>query len=89
MIENVPAPQQAQVQEYYLQFLQTLKEALAGSIGHVYALGVFVIAAALAATFFLPVIDLHRARKRPPGQELGVELEAEMGQAEPRDEPVL
>ncbi|MFA5809241.1 MAG: MDR family MFS transporter, partial [Thermoleophilia bacterium] len=89
LIENVPAPQQAQVREYYLQFIQTLKEALAGSIGHVYALGVFVIVAAFIATFFLPVIDLHRARKRPPIQKLGVELEAEMGQAEPRDEPEL
>ncbi|MFA5801320.1 MAG: MDR family MFS transporter [Thermoleophilia bacterium] len=89
LMENVPAPQQAQVQEYYLQFIQTLKAALAGSIGHVYALGVFIIIAAFITTFFLPVIDLHRARKRPPVQELGVELEAEMGQAEPRDEPQL
>ena len=89
LIENVPAPQQAQVQEYYLQFIQTLKEALAGSIGHVYTLGVFVIIAAFLTTLFLPVIDLHRARKRPPVQELGVELEAEMALAEPRDEPEL
>ncbi|MBK5226038.1 MAG: MFS transporter [Thermoleophilia bacterium] len=89
LIENVPAPQQAQVQEYYLQFIQTLKEALAGSISHVYTLGVFVIIAAFLTTFFLPVIDLHRARKRPPVQELGVELEAEMALAEPRDEPEL
>ncbi|MHB8159656.1 MAG: MDR family MFS transporter [Thermoleophilia bacterium] len=57
LIDKVPAPQQAQVQEYYSQFIQTLKEALAGSIGHVYT--------------------------------LGVELEAEMGLAEPRDEPQL
>jgi hypothetical protein len=85
----VPAPQQAQVQDYYLQFIQTLKEALAVSIAHVYALGVFVIVAALFTTFFLPVIDLHRGRKRPVVQEIGVELEAEMGQAEPRDEPEL
>lgn len=89
LITNVPAPQQAQVQEYYLSFIQTLKEALAVSIAHVYALGVFVIVAALIATFFLPVMDLHRARRRPVIEELGVELEAGMGQAEPRDEPEL
>ncbi len=89
LIEKVPAPQLPQVQEYYSQFIQTLKEALAGSIGHVYTLGVFVIVVALLTTFFLPVIDLHRARKRPPIQELGVELETEMALAEPRDEPQL
>ncbi|MHB8922186.1 MAG: MFS transporter, partial [Thermoleophilia bacterium] len=89
LIGQVPEPQQAQVQEYYLHFIQTLKEALAVSIAHVYALGVFIIVAALVTTFFLPVIDLHRARKRPVIQELGVELEAELGQAEPRDEPQL
>ena len=52
-------------------------------------LGVFVIVAALITTFFLPVIDLHRARKRPAVEEVGVELEAEMALAEPRDEPEL
>lgn len=89
LIEQVPAAQQTQLQQYYLDFIQKLKEALAVSIADVYMLGVFVVVAALAATFFLPVIDLHRARKRPVVEEVGVELEAEMAQAEPRDEPEL
>lgn len=89
LIGQVPAAQQTQLQQYYLVFIQTLKEALAVSIANVYMLGVFVVVAALVATFFLPVIDLHRARKRPPLQEAGVELEAEMAYAEPRDEPEL
>jgi len=89
LIENIPAPQQVQLQEYYLAFIQTLKGALAESIAHVYMLGVFVVAAALVATFFLPVIDLHRVHRRPAVEEIGIELEAEMALAEPRDEPEL
>ncbi|MCL4474209.1 MAG: MFS transporter [Actinobacteria bacterium] len=89
LIEKAPAAQQPQLQDSFSHFIEILKEALAGSIGHVYVLGIFVMLAALIITLFLPVIDLHRGEKRPPAEEIGVELEAELGQAEPRDEPAL
>jgi EmrB/QacA subfamily drug resistance transporter len=89
LIEKVPSAQQAQLQDSFLNFIGTLKEALAGSIGQVYSLGIFIMVAALLTTLFLPVIDLHRGRRRPPAEEIGVELEAEMALAEPKDEPQL
>ncbi len=92
LIQSFPAAQQAQLAQLadgFSNFIETLKEALAGSIGHVFSLGIIVMLAALVTTLFLPVIDLHRAHKRPVVEELGVELEAEMGLAEPEDEPQL
>ncbi len=45
--------------------------------------------AGLAISFLLPVIDLHPLRKGPVAEEIGRELEAELAQAERRDEPEL
>jgi len=89
LIEKVPVAQQAQLHESFFSFIETLKTALAASIGQVYSLGIFIMLAALVTTLFLPVIDLHRGRRRPAAEEIGVELEAEMALAEPRDEPQL
>lgn len=89
MIAGIPQPQQSQLSQAYAGFIDTLKEALAGSIGQVFLLGVFTLALALAVALFLPVIDLRQVEHGPVPEEVGRELEAELVMAEAKDEPEL
>ncbi len=88
-VAAAPVAQQGQLGQGLLHFMQTLKEALAGSIGSVFYVTVFLVLAALAVVLLLPVINLHPHRKRPLAEDIGRELEAELALAEPKDEPEL
>jgi EmrB/QacA subfamily drug resistance transporter len=88
-LQSVPEPQQQQVQDSFVNFTLQLKEALASSIGGVFFITVFLMGASLLICLLLPVINLHRQVRGPEPQEIGRELEAELGLAEPKDEPEL
>ena len=89
VVSSAPAAQQAQLQQGFASFLQTLKDALAGSISGVFYVTIFLMLAALAIVLLLPVINLHPMKKRPLPEEIGVEVEAELMFSEPEDEPEL
>lgn len=89
LVSNIPEPQQSQLGAALASFLNTLKEALAGSIGSVFILGTLMLVVALAVVFFLPAIDLRKVQRGPIPEEIGRELEAELAMAEPKDEPEL
>ncbi len=88
-VAAAPAAQRGQLGQGLVHFIQTLREALAGSIGSVFFTTVFLVLAALVVVLLLPVINLHPHRKQPLAEEIGRELEAELALAEPRDEPEL
>ncbi|MBI1784493.1 MFS transporter [Candidatus Sumerlaeota bacterium] len=89
IIAKAPAAMQEKLQSYFTEFIHALKEAFAGSIGHVYVASLWLMIAAFAATLFLPVITLRRTHRVSVAEEIGMELEAEFAQADPRDEPAL
>ncbi|MCL6107137.1 MAG: MFS transporter [Actinobacteria bacterium] len=89
VVAAAPVTQRTQLEQGLLHFIQTLKEALAGSIANVFFVTMFLVLAATVSTLFLPVINLHPLKKRPLPEEVGVELEAELALAEPEDEPEL
>lgn len=88
-VANIPEPQKSQLGDALTGFIETLKAALAGAIGHVFILGTAILAAALVVAFLLPVIDLRAISRGPAIEEMGRELEVELGQADPRDEPEI
>ncbi len=89
VVAAAPVTQRTQLEQGLLHFIQTLKEALAGSIANVFFVTMFLVLAATVSALFLPVINLHPLKKRPLPEEVGVELEAELALAEPEDEPEL
>jgi len=88
-IASAPASAQPQLQANFDQFIVALKEAFAASIGHVYFQSLVLMVLAFLVTLFLPVIALRRSHSAGVAQEIGMELEAEFVQAEPKDEPEL
>lgn len=88
-IASAPASAQPQLQANFDQFIVALKQAFAGSIGHVYFQSLVLMILAFVVTLFLPVIALRRSHSAGVAQEIGMELEAEFVQAEPKDEPEL
>lgn len=88
-ITKAPATAQPQLKANFEQFVIALKQAFAGSIGHVYVNSLVLMVLAFVVTLFLPVIALRRSHSASIGQEIGMELEAEFAQADPRDEPEL
>lgn len=88
-IEKAPAAARATLHAQHEQFLVALKTAFAGSIGRVYSGSTVLMGLAFALTLALPVIALRRSRTAGVAQEIGMELEAEFAQAEPKDEPAL
>jgi EmrB/QacA subfamily drug resistance transporter len=88
-VSSIPEPQKTQLGDAFVNFIETLKAALASSIGRVFILGTIILAVALLVALLLPVIDLRKISRGPAVEEMGRELEVELGQAEPKDEPEL
>lgn len=89
LLAKAPAASQAQLQADYGRFIHALKQAFAGSIGHVFNASLVMSVIAFVVTLLLPVIVLRRTHHASVAEEIGMELEAEFVQADPRDEPAL
>jgi EmrB/QacA subfamily drug resistance transporter len=65
-----------------------LKAAFAGAVSHVFVIAAGIAVLAVLAAFFMPEIELRKTNESVL-LRANRELDAEMGLAEPKDEPVL
>lgn len=88
MLAKAPATAQVQLTASFNHFLETVKAAFSSSLDYVFLIGTLLMGVAVVVVLFLPEIEL-RSTSQSSIVEAGMELEAEMGQAEPKDEPKL
>jgi predicted MFS family arabinose efflux permease len=88
-ISKAPPGMQTKLRADHTEFIGALKQAFAGSIGRVFLGSSYLMCLAFGVTLLLPVIPLRRTHKATVPEEIGKELDAEFGQAEPKDEPEL
>lgn len=88
LLAAAPAALQPQLTSQLTAFTEVLKQALAGSIGELFAVSTWLMASALVVVLFLPQLKLRRTN-RGAAQEAGMELEAELGQSDAGHEPDL
>jgi EmrB/QacA subfamily drug resistance transporter len=69
-------------------FLQTIKLAFTASIDRVFLVSAALMAVGLVVVLFLPQVGLSR-KKKPVLEEIGTELDLELGQADAAREPVF
>ncbi|KTB48948.1 drug resistance transporter, EmrB/QacA subfamily [Dehalogenimonas alkenigignens] len=86
LIAQAPEAIREQISAAFDQFLEILKTAFSQSIDYVFIIGAALMVVAFAASFFLPQLPLRKSH-RPAAEELGVELDAAMGQSDKRHEP--
>lgn len=86
LIAQVPDAFREQISAAFDHFLSILKTAFSQSIDYVFVIGAALMVVAFAASFFLPQLPLRKSH-RPAAEELGVELDAAMGQSDKRHEP--
>jgi EmrB/QacA subfamily drug resistance transporter len=67
---------------------EVLKSAFAGAVSHVFVIAAGIAILAVAAAFFMPEIELRKTNESVL-LRANRELDAELGLAEPKDEPVL
>ena len=87
-IARLPTEVQAQVVPQMHQFMDAVRAVIADSVGFVFLGGTIAMALGMIAAAFIPQVSLHPAR-RPFVEEVGAELEAELGQLDPQSEPDL
>lgn len=88
MFSQVPADEQGRLLGSFGDFLDTLKVAFSSSIGMLFIASTAIMLLAFVSVLFLPQIRLRRSN-RPVLEELGAELEAELGSVDPEHEPEL
>jgi hypothetical protein len=87
-IAQAPQAMQANLQSSFDDFITTIKVAFSSSIDSLFIVGVSVLLIAVVVVFYLPEIPLRKTQ-RPVMEEIGVELEVKLGQADPKREPQL
>jgi EmrB/QacA subfamily drug resistance transporter len=79
LFAQAPETMQAQLHQSFQNFVQVVKVAFTQSVDHVYLVSTLLMACALIVVLFLPQISLKRS-ERPMLEEVGIELEDELGQ---------
>ncbi len=87
-IAAMPSVAQDAVKSAFDAFLSKAKSAFTMSIAHVFLVSALVACVAMIVTLFLREVPL-KVSKESPLVESGEELAVELGQSEPKDEPVL
>ncbi|MBI1729483.1 MFS transporter [Candidatus Acetothermia bacterium] len=88
LIAQAPQALQGDLQASFDDFITTIKVAFSSSIDSLFIVGVLVLLIAVVVVFYLPEIPLRKTQ-RPVMEEIGVELEVELGQADPKREPQI
>ncbi len=81
-VAQAPADVQSQFLASFHDFVEIVKVAFTQSVDHVYIVSTLLTSLALIIVLFLPQIEIRRS-KRPVLEEVGVELEEEMGLDDP------
>jgi hypothetical protein len=76
---KAPASAQPALTQGFQHFVEVVKVAFTQSVDHVYMVSALLMAAALVAVFFLPQVQIRKST-RPVLEEVGIELEEELGQ---------
>ncbi len=87
LVQSLPIQMQAQLTFYLDSFFLTVKTVFSSSISTVFMVGALLMAIAFVISWFLPVLELRKSN-RPALEEMGVDLDHEFGQADPKDEPL-
>ena len=77
-LSQLPQGVQEQAHTALMHFIHTIQVAFSTSLSGVYLIAAGIVAVGFVAALFLPEITL-RSSKRPPLEEVGVELEEELG----------
>jgi EmrB/QacA subfamily drug resistance transporter len=88
---QLPAPARASLSGAFGDYVSALKTVYAGSITHLFIVGMAIVAVALIFTFFLKEVPLRgraEAGERGAAEEAGIELAIEEGMIAAKDEPV-
>ena len=85
---RLPPDVQAQLLPQMHNFVDAVKSVIADAVGFVFLGGTIAMALGVVAAAFVPQVALHPA-KRPVAEEIGNELEAELGQLDAPAEPDL
>ncbi|MDD3735149.1 MAG: MDR family MFS transporter [Candidatus Pacebacteria bacterium] len=86
VFSKVPSYLQGQLSNSFNHFLGVIKLAFAQSVSHIFIIATILMAAALLIMFFMPQIAIRKG-DHPEFEEIGIELEEELGQFDPEREP--
>jgi EmrB/QacA subfamily drug resistance transporter len=87
-LSALPAAAQPAAKASFTTFLTAARDIFASSISHLFLMSALVASVALIATLFLKEIPLKQSKKTTATKS-GEELATELGQSEPKDEPIL
>ncbi len=85
---KLPAAFKAPIVEALNHLTELLKTAFAGAASHVFLIAAIVALTAVVAAFYLPEIELRKTNESVL-LSASRELDAELGMAEPKDEPLF
>lgn len=86
---TLPSAVQSAARSAFTDFIHQAKEAFTLSIAHLFLISALVACVAMVTTLFLKEIPLKTTKSRTKPVKAGDELAVELGQAEPKDEPIL
>ncbi|MGV3529551.1 MAG: DHA2 family efflux MFS transporter permease subunit [Flavisolibacter sp.] len=86
MLSKVPAAQQAAVNSSFESFVLAAKTAFSQAVDGIFLVSALLMLVALVTVFFLPEIPLRRSN-RPVMEDIGIELEDELGQSDKESQP--
>jgi hypothetical protein len=78
---RAPAGLRTQLATSFEHFLETVKIAFTHSFDHIFVVSTVLMCVALVIVCFLPQIELRKTT-RPVLEEVGIELEEELGQSD-------
>lgn len=82
--QSLPPDMLTQVQAAFDHFVHSVQVAFSGALGNAYHVSALIMVLALIAVFFIPEIPLRKTMHRPMLEEVGIELEEELGQSDGR-----
>jgi hypothetical protein len=85
----LPGPAISAAKTSFTDFIVQGKTVFADSISHLFLISALVACLALVVTLFLKEIPLRQQRGKTQTEAAGDELAVQLGQSEPKDEPVL
>lgn len=85
---QAPPESQNMLSAAFDQFLHVIKVGFSGAMDHMFLVCTILMSFALIVVFFLPEVPLKKPAK-PPLEEAGLELNAELIQSDKRHEPEL